>query len=90
MTKCASAEQTSLTKDHHGWIHTETVKTRFGNFEFKNGYRTREAADGLLDQLIFNRAIEVYLTQIPAVGLIESRRGLSILVDRSGCGRRLP
>jgi hypothetical protein len=46
MTKCASAEQTSLTKDHHGWIHTETVKTRFGNFEFKNGYRTREAADG--------------------------------------------
>ena len=75
MTKSASGEQTSLTKDRHGWIHTETVKTRFGNFEFKNGYPTREAADALLDQLIFNRAIEVYLTQIPAVGLIESRRG---------------
>ena len=76
MTKSASAEQTSPTKDRHGWIHTETVKTRFGNFEFKNGYPTREAADALLDQLIFNRAIEVYLTQIPAVGLIESRRGV--------------
>ena len=29
-----------------------------------------------MDQLIVNRAIEVYLTQIPAVGLIESRRGV--------------
>ena len=26
--------------DPHGWIGTETVKTRFGNFEFKNGYPT--------------------------------------------------
>ena len=30
----------------------------------------------LLDQLKFNRAIEVYLTQIPAVAIIESRRGI--------------
>ena len=46
--------------DSHGWIGTETVKTRFGNFEFKNGYPTPAAADALLDQLKFNRAIEVY------------------------------
>ena len=64
------------TADSHGWISTETVKTRFGNFEFKNGYPTPAAADALLDQLKFNRAIEVYLTQIPAVGIIESRRGI--------------
>ena len=51
--------------DTHGWIGTETVKTRFGDFEFKNGYPTPEAAEALLDQLKFNRAIEVYLTQIP-------------------------
>ena len=62
--------------DPHGWISTETVKTRFGNFEFKNGYPTPAAADALLDQLKFNRAIEVYLTQIPAVAIIESRRGI--------------
>ena len=62
--------------DPHGWIGTETVKTRFGNFEFKNGYPTPAAADALLDQLKFNRAIEVYLTQIPAVGIIAEHRGL--------------
>jgi hypothetical protein len=60
----------------HGWIGTETVKTRFGDFDFKDGYPTRAAADTLLDQLTFNRAIEVYLTQIPSVGIIESRRGV--------------
>ena len=57
--------------DPHGWIGTETVKTRFGDFEFKNGYPTPAAADALLDQLKFNRAIEVYLTQMPAVAIIE-------------------
>ena len=29
----------------------ETVKTRFGDFEFKNGYPTPAAAEALLDQL---------------------------------------
>ncbi len=62
--------------DHHGWIGTEVVKTPFGTFEFKNGYPTPVAASALLDQLKFNRAVEVYLTQIPAVAVIETRRGI--------------
>ncbi|MEI9991702.1 MAG: DUF1254 domain-containing protein [Rhizomicrobium sp.] len=62
--------------DPHGWIGTDTVKTRFGDFEFRNGYPTREAADALLDQLTFNRAIEVYLTQIPGVSIMAEHRGL--------------
>jgi hypothetical protein len=62
--------------DRHGWINTETIKTRFGNFDFENGYPTRAAADALLEQLKFNRAIEVYLTQLPAVAVMESRRGV--------------
>ena len=57
--------------DHHGWIGTETVQTKFGDFPFKNGYPTPAAADALLDQLKFNRAIEVYLTQMPALAIIE-------------------
>jgi hypothetical protein len=61
--------------DHHGWLGTETIKTRFGEFEFKGGYPTPESATALLDQLKFNRAVEVYLTQLPAVAIIESRRG---------------
>ena len=60
----------------HGWIGTETVKTRVGNFEFKNGYPTAEAADALLEQLMFNRAVEVFLTQIPAVSVFAEHRGL--------------
>ena len=76
MTTSTITESINPTQDRHGWIQTETINTRFGNFEFKNGYPTRQAADALLDQLIVNRAIEVYLTQIPAVGLFENRRGM--------------
>jgi hypothetical protein len=64
-----------MAEDRHGWIGTEVIETRFGSFAFENGYPTRDAADALLDQLVFNRAIEVYLTQIPAVAVIETRRG---------------
>src|SRR5262245_27543831 len=63
--------------DPHGWIGTEVVRTRFGDFAFENGYPTPDAAAGLLDQLAYNRAIEVYLTQMPAVAMIEQRRGLA-------------
>src|SRR5262245_20933617 len=68
--------QDSRRPDPHGWLGTETVKTRFGNFEFKNGYPTPATADALLDQRTFNRAVEVYLTHLPAVSIIETRRGI--------------
>ena len=74
---CTEPSQAQQPGDPHGWIGTETVKTRFGDFEFKNGYPTAAAADALLDQLKFNRAIEVYLTQIPAVGVAAEHRGLA-------------
>lgn len=60
----------------HGWIGTESVKTKFGDFAFTNGYPTPAAATALLDQLKLNRAIEVYLTQIPAVAIFAEHRGL--------------
>src|SRR4030095_7131124 len=71
-----AAEKEQKEFDHHGWINTEMVKTRFGNFEFKKGYPTLESAEDRLDRLMFNRAIEVYLTQMPAVSIKETRRGL--------------
>ena len=61
----------------HGWIGTESVKTKFGDFAFRNGYPTPTTATALLDQLTFNRAIEVYLTQIPAVSIFAEYRGLA-------------
>src|SRR5262245_53131146 len=63
--------------DHHGWLGTETIKTRFGEFEFKGGYPTPETAARLHEQLMFNRAVEAYLTQMPAVATLEMRRGLA-------------
>lgn len=65
------------TPDHHGWLGTEALDTRFGKFEFKGGYPTPETATALLDQLKFNRAVEVYLAQMPAVAIYESKQGLA-------------
>jgi hypothetical protein len=31
----------------HGWLNTETLKTRVGEFEFKNGYPTDDDAQRL-------------------------------------------
>jgi hypothetical protein len=70
-----SQQSAPQSADHHGWLGTETVKTRFGDFEFKGGYPITTAAAGLLDQLRFNRAIEVYFAQIPAVAVYETREG---------------
>ncbi len=75
-TRPSDPPQAPPPADAHGWISTETVKTPYGDFDFKNGYPTPAAADALLDQLKFNRAIDVYLTEMPAVAIIESRRGI--------------
>src|SRR6478609_1006470 len=59
--------QTKRTDDSHGWIGSETVKTRFGDFEFKNGYPAGDSAQRLRHTLAFNRAVEAYLVQMPGV-----------------------
>lgn len=65
------------TADPHGWIGTETVRTRFGSFEFKGGYPTSGAVKKLDDLRVLNRAIEVYLEQMPAVSVFQIRKGLA-------------
>jgi hypothetical protein len=52
----------------HGWMNTETLKTRVGEFELKNGYPTDDTAQRLRDLQTVNRANEVYLTQIMRMG----------------------
>jgi hypothetical protein len=39
----------------HGWLNTETLKTRSCDFEFKNGYPVGDTAQRLL---IFKNSIE--------------------------------
>jgi hypothetical protein len=63
--------------DPHGFIGTETVQTRFGEFEFRGGYPTPAATDRLYDLHTFQRAVEAYLAHIPAVSLDHMRKGLN-------------
>jgi hypothetical protein len=60
----------------YGWLGTETLKTRFGDFEFKGGYPAGDTAERLLELQKLNRAVEVYTTQIMPVSEIGLREGL--------------
>jgi hypothetical protein len=60
----------------HGWLENETVKTRFGDFAFKNGYPIGDTAERLLELQKLNRAVEVYTTQMMPVSEIAVREGL--------------
>src|SRR5262245_41265789 len=60
----------------HGWINSETLRTRFGEFEFKDGYPVGDTADRLFEAQKLNRAIEVYLTQMMPVSEIAMREGM--------------
>src|SRR5262245_9369338 len=60
----------------HGWLNSEVLKTRFGEFEFKDGYPVGDTADRLLEAQKLNRAIEVYVTQLMPVSEIATREGL--------------
>ena len=64
------------TSDPHGWIGTETVQTRFGDFEFRNGYPTAEAADKLYEMRTFNRAVESYLHFVTPMSMFYMQKGL--------------
>jgi len=64
------------TSEPYGWLNNETLKSRYGDFEFKNGYPVGDAASRLLETQMLNRAIEVYTTQMMRVSEIGSREGL--------------
>src|SRR5262245_35906247 len=73
LTLSANAQEPAA---KHCWPNNETLKTPFGDFEFKNGYPAGDSTQRLLDQLKLNRAVEVYLTQMMAVSAIATREGL--------------
>ncbi len=59
-----------------GWLGTETLKTRFGDFTFENGYPAGDTAERLRELTLLNRAMEVYLTQLMRVSEVGLREGL--------------
>jgi hypothetical protein len=72
-----SEPPTVRTKDSHGWIGTETINTRFGDFEFKNGYPTAESADKLYELRTFDRAVESYLHFVPIMSMFYVQKSLN-------------
>jgi hypothetical protein len=63
--------------DDQDWIGTETVKTRFGDFDFKNGYPTPEATEKLYELRTFNRAVESYLHFVTIMSMFYMQKGLN-------------
>lgn len=59
-----------------GWLGTETLRTRFGDFKFEDGYPAGDTATHLRDLRKLNLAVEVYLMQMRAVSDVATREGL--------------
>jgi hypothetical protein len=64
------------TSNPYGWVNTETLKTRVGDFDFKNGYPVGDTAQRLFDVQTLNRAIDLYLTQLTPVSERARREGV--------------
>jgi hypothetical protein len=61
----------------HGWLGTETVK-RVGTFAFHNSYPANDdVAQQLRDALVFNRAVELFLTHMPLVSWFHVWKGIA-------------
>lgn len=61
----------------HHWLGSEILKTREGEFPFKNGYPTAEAAARLRERLVFNRAVEAFLVQMHGVSWLHVWKGVA-------------
>jgi len=72
----AAHSAASAQTEPHGWVNTETLKTRYGDFEFRNGYPVGDATARLLETQKLNRAIEVYTTQMMRVSETAVREGM--------------
>ncbi|HMO30824.1 DUF1254 domain-containing protein [Enterovirga sp.] len=72
----AASSPGSQTADPHGWLNTETLRTPYGDFDFKNGYPSGDTAARLLETQKLNRAVDVYTTQMMRVSEIATREGI--------------
>lgn len=74
---CATGASHAQETHEQGWLGTGTVKTRFGTFDFNGGYPSNATVKEINDVRTINRAIEVYLSQMPAVSIFQIRKGLA-------------
>jgi len=57
----------STTGSDKGWFGTEQVRTRAGEFEFRNSYPVGDTSMRLRETLHFHRAVEIFLAQMHGV-----------------------
>jgi hypothetical protein len=55
----------------------DKVDTRLGRLSFSDGFPDKATAEKLYDNLDFQRAVQAYLTALPAVSLEAARRGFT-------------
>jgi len=78
-----SASVQAQEREAHGWLNNDTLRTRYGDFEFRNGYPVGDTAARLLDVQKLNRAVEVYTTQMMRVSEIALREGMRAFGSRT-------
>lgn len=67
-----------------GWFENTSVETRWGRFDFKNGFPADDTTARLVEARTFSRAVELYQNNIAAVSMVGFREGLAgIGVTRS-------
>jgi hypothetical protein len=75
-TLAAATPATAQQSEPHGWLNNDTLKTPYGEFEFKNGYPAGDSGQRLINIQKLNRAVEVYTTQMMRVSETASREGM--------------
>jgi hypothetical protein len=63
--------------DPHGWLNNDHLQTPYGTFEFKGGFPAPDTSKRLRDTIALNRAIEVYLAQMPTVSWYAVWKGVA-------------
>jgi hypothetical protein len=61
----------------HGWLENQTIETRFGRFEFRNGFPTADSSKRLEELRTFSRAVELYQNHTAAVSMFQFRKGFA-------------
>jgi hypothetical protein len=64
-----------LTSAHSQTAAPDSVKTRIGTLDFKNGYPSKETAQKVFDEMDYQRAVQAYLWAYPAVSFESIRIG---------------
>lgn len=76
-TVCFASGAFAQNANSHGWLDNDKVTSPYGPLEFKGGYPTDATAQRLREAITLNRAIDVYMTQMPTVSWYAVWKGVT-------------